>query len=619
MVPYSENRVPIPLERELQERLAWFIRLRWLAAAGMLCGAVAAGLMALPGFQPTPVFFIGLGVFCYNILFRRQLSRSKREGRPFGRNITYLQIALDWCALIWVVHFTGGIHSPLTLAFVFHIIIGAILLSRRACYYMAAIAASLTGAVAAVEGLGARQSAWLDLPVMIPIGGFSSPLGVWIVNAFFFGVVAYLATSITRRLREKEEILVHSEQALDHLYRETEALYGIGKIINSTLDMNEVLSLIAENAARLMGMKACSIRIYDPTGDRLSTGGSYGLSPSFADKGSVKLSETPLDRQTLEQGMIQVLEVKDDDRFAYREEAAQEGIHSALCAPITAKNRALGVIRVYSAEPHRFSKPEETLLANLANLGALAIENAHAYAELKTMNEQRMWLARITHHQLRAPLAAIQSVLDAVRYAGPLTEKQVELLERGSRRIHDVFDLIRDLLDLAAAQHAPASTSATSVEVHQALGKVIEAARERAQAKGLEFSSAIPSGDLQVQAQAGDLERIVSNLLDNAVKYTPRGGLMRFECILEDDAVRITVADSGMGIEPRDQQRVFEGFYRTQAAKDSGEMGTGLGLSIVRSLVERNGGTLALESAPGKGTSLTITLPRFIAQPPRPL
>lgn len=618
MVPFSEDRDPIPIERELQERLAWFIRLRWVAAASILLGSAAVSWIAGLGLQLAPVFYIGLGVICYNLIFQRHLSKSEREGKPFGKNIIYLQIGLDWYALVIMVHFTGGIHSPLTFAFVFHIIIGAILLSRRSCFLLAAVAASLTGAVAAVDGFSDRQSVLANLLASIPIGGFSSPLGVWVVNAIFFGIVAYLATSITMRLREKEEILVRSQRALDHAYRETEALYRIGKVISSTLDMNEVLSLIAENAAQVMGMKACSIRVYDPGGDRLSMGGSYGLSPSFADKGPVKLSTSLLDRQTLDEGIIQVAEVKDDIRFRYRDEAVREGIHSALCAPITAKNRALGVIRIYSAEPHHFSTEEEALLSNLATLGALGIENAHSFSELKAMNEQRTWFARVTHHQLRAPLAAIKSMHEAIRYSGPLTKKQEELLERGSRRVQDVFDLVRDLLDLAAAQRPLTSAPESRVEVHQALAKVIETARERARAKGLEFHATEVSDEMFVEAQSSDLERIVSNLLDNAVKYTAPGGSIRFEAALEESAVRLTVADTGIGIDKKECQRIFEDFYRTQAAKDTGEMGTGLGLSIVQRLVERNGGKVDLESAPGEGTRFIITLPRFTEPVPPP-
>jgi signal transduction histidine kinase len=610
MVPEREEQVQIPIERELQERIAWFIRLRWLAAAGMFLGGLAASWVVPQEIRLTPVYLLGLVVILYNVFFHRYFRTAERAGRHLTRNFIYLQIGLDWLALVFVVHFTGGIRSPVTLAFALHVIIGAILLSRRSCYLLAAFAASLAGIVAALEGFEIWPLSRSSRLMADPIGGIAAPASVWVANAVFFGIIAYLATSITRRLREKEEVLFSSERALDRAYREMEALYRIGQVINSTLEMSEVLGLIAENAARLMGMKACFIRLFDPSGERLYVGGSYGLSREYIDKGTVELEKSPIDRETLERGIVQVLEVGSDTRFQYREEARREGLHAALCAPVIAKNRALGVIRVYSAAPYRFSEQEEALLKNLANLGALAIENARAYAELRSLGEQRLWFARLTHHQLRAPLAAIQSVLNAVPYAGALTDKQRELLERGSRRVTDALDMIRDLLDLAAAQHTPEAGTIEEIPLHQPLQKVLETARERARSKGVEFITSIAPGDILVHARAADLEMIFSNLLDNAVKYTPAGGTVRLEIRQEDSSLRAVVSDSGIGIASQDQERIFEDFYRTKAAKESGEMGTGLGLSIVKRLVTRYGGRLELESAAGKGSRFTVTLPR---------
>jgi signal transduction histidine kinase len=616
MAPSSEQRVQIPIERELQERLAWFIRLRWLAASGIFLGALAASWLVGTGVRLAPVYLLGLAVLAYNSLFHRFFRKAERAKRPLGRNFIYLQIGIDWLALVCVVHFTGGIRSPVTLAFALHVVIGAILLSRRSCYLLAVLACSLTGTLATFESLDIWPLSRSSRLMADPFRGVAAPFSLWIADAVFFGIIAYLATSITRRLREKEEILFSSERELDRLYRETAALYRIGQVINSTLEMSEVLSLIAENATRLMGMMASSIRLLDPNGDKLYVGGSFGLSPSFISKGPVDLDTSQLDRETLALGIVQAMDVATDTRFQYREEARIEGIHSALCASISAKNRALGVIRVYSALPHQFSEQEEALLKNLANLGALAIENARVYAELKAQSEQRVWIARVTHHQLRAPLAAIQGVLEAVPYAGALTDKQKELLERASGRVRDTFDLIRDLLDLAAAQRPLEEGAAQYVHLNQVLQKIVETTRERAVSKGVEFRTVVAAGEIVIQAQAADMERIFSNLLDNAVKYTPRGGSVRLEIAYEDGTVRAIISDSGIGIDAADQERIFDGFYRTQAAKDSGEMGTGLGLSIVKSLVDRYGGKLELVSAVAQGSRFIVTLPRRVDSHP---
>jgi signal transduction histidine kinase len=599
-----------PITRDLQEHLAWFIGLRWLAAGVIFLGAFAANRIFPGEVSLLPVYAVGLAVLLYNIPFRFYLSHAERQSKPLSANFIYLQIGLDWLALIFVVHYTGGLRSPVTLAFTAHLIIAAILLSRRACYLLAASASFLTGALFMLEELRVWPLSTSSKVLADPLRGIASPLNIWLAFAVFLGIIAYLATSITEHLRKKEVALFNSERALERAYREMEALYQIGQVINSTLEMNEVLSPIAENAAKLTGMKACSIRLFDRSGKELSIGGHYGLSQAYLDKGPVDIERSLIDKETLAGDVVQVLEVEDDPRFQYRQEAKREGLRSMLSIPVAAKNRVLGVIRVYSAEPHYFSEQEQNLLKSLSNLGALAIDNARSYAELKTLSEQRIWFARVTHHQLRSPLAGIQSVLDALPYAGQLTDKQRELVTRGTRRICDAFDLIRDLLDLAAAQRPMEAGTGEKVNVGSVLEKTLDLARERARAKKIELEVHMLSSDLAIQAQTGDVERILSNLLDNAIKYTPAGGRVSLSIGADESTVYAEVADTGIGIDPSDQERIIEGFYRTQAAKGTGEAGTGLGLSIVRRLLERWNGRLELHSALGQGSRFIATFPR---------
>jgi signal transduction histidine kinase len=174
--------------------------------------------------------------------------------------------------------------------------------------------------------------------------------------------------------------------------------------------------------------------------------------------------------------------------------------------------------------------------------------------------------------------------------------------------MQDSFDMIRDLLDLAAAQRIGDAAPPAPVRLEDALRHVIETAREHARSKGLEFVEDIKAGDCILAAEPADLERIFSNLLSNAVKYTCCGhvaiGARRL-----NDCLDAWVEDTGMGIAPDDADKVYAGFFRSAAARASGEMGTGLGLSIVRHVIERLGGTISLTSEPGKGTRFSVQLP----------
>jgi len=603
----AESSFAIPLEREVEERLSWFIQLRWLAAGGILLGTWLAtrvfGLVLSSG----PLYLIGFVVLAYNVVFLRL--RGKTRGSPrTARLLIVVQIVLDWVALLVIIYLTWGIRSPLTLIFSFHLIIAAILLSRNACYQLTVASSLLLGLLAV-----AQEAGWITpAPSAVAWVGpeaVRSDLLIWAGVTLFFVVTTYLVTSIARRLREKEEALYNTQQEVSQALREMESLYELGQLVNSTLDLQEVLNLIAEQAARLLNMKACFIRLFDKTGTRLYIGGAYGLSQAYLNKGPVEVSKSLVDLEALRGGVVQVLEVGDDHRFQYREEARQEGLRSMLCVPVQAKNRVLGVIRVYSDKPHVFSEREQRFLRNLANLGAVAIENARAYAELQALNEEKVWFARMAHHQLRSPLAAIQGILDALEYAGSLTPKQKELVARARRRLEDAFSTIRDFLDLAAAQRPPSVQLPDPVGLREALDTVLETVQESAERKKIRLEVEI-APETTVRAEVQDLERIFQNLLDNAVKYTPEGGKVRLTARKPAEGkVVVEVCDTGIGIRPEDREKIFEGFFRTREAKATGAVGTGLGLSIVKRLVERLGGTIELESEPGRGTCFRVFLP----------
>lgn len=593
----------IPLERELQESLGWFIHLRYVAGAAILLGSVFSVLYLDLDLPLLPLVLVGVAVLVYNLLLQ---SSKGLIARHRLRRWIHLQVAMDWLALATLVLFTGGIRSPLALAFTFHLILGAILLSKKSCYLLAASASLLLGGLALlgeVDGVA-------TVPESIPLlgQGAASKLVLWLGLTVFLVATTYLATSITARLREKENALFRSERALNRAYHEMESLYQIGQVVNSTLDLNEVLRLIAEHATQLLNGKACFIRLFDKSGKRLYIGGSYGLSAAYINKGPVEVEKSLVDLEALQGGIVQVLEVAEDRRFQYRDEARAEGLRSMLCCPIRAKNQTLGVIRIYTAEPRRFSEQEESLLMNLSNLGAVAILNARSYGELREATEAKIWFARTTHHQLRAPLAAIQGVIDALPFAGKLNKQQSDLLARARKRVEDAFDTIRDLLDLAAAQRLQSGVEQAPVSLRESIESVLETAGEQAKSREIDFRTDMDEIDLMVRAEPADLLRIFSNLLDNAVKYTFSGGV-KFSLTEHDGMAEAVVEDSGIGIEPEDRDRIFEGFYRSKAAKATGEIGTGLGLSIVQHLVDRLGGTVEVESEVGRGSRFTVRLP----------
>lgn len=160
-------------------------------------------------------------------------------------------------------------------------------------------------------------------------------------------------------------------------------LYAAVHEIASSLDPNEVLERLVRHVAEAMNVKAATLRLLMPDGDVLTPRVAYGLSEGYLHKGPVDLAHSPLDRETLEGHPVWVADVRHDARFQYPKQAEQEGLVSALCVPLEAHSRRIGVLRVYEGKPREFDSEEVDFLTALADLGAIAIENARLHEELR--------------------------------------------------------------------------------------------------------------------------------------------------------------------------------------------------------------------------------------------
>ena len=163
-----------------------------------------------------------------------------------------------------------------------------------------------------------------------------------------------------------------------------QALYQAAITISSSLELDQVLQSIVTSTAEAMQVKACVLRLLDADAGQLPLSAVYGLSNEYLSKGPVKLANSALDSETLCGEPIIVPDVRTDPRFQYQEAAKHEGIISALCVPLEVHGRAIGVMRVYTAEPTDFHEDDIQFLSVLASLSALAIENARLYESVRS-------------------------------------------------------------------------------------------------------------------------------------------------------------------------------------------------------------------------------------------
>ena len=231
--------------------------------------------------------------------------------------------------------------------------------------------------------------------------------------------------------------------------------------------------------------------------------------------------------------------------------------------------------------------------------------------KLRLAERMRRDLIGNISHDLRSPLTSVQGYLEtmAMKDAQLAPEERQRFLSISLRNMASLQRLVEELFELARLDARQVSMRAEQLQIAELAQDVALKMAPRARETGVSITVQ-PKGDLPlVSCDVGMIERVLTNLVENAVRFTPPGGLVRLELGTAVDGVRVTVADSGTGIASEDLPHIFERFYRADRSRDRNTGGAGLGLAIARQIVELHGGALAVESAPGEGASFSFVLP----------
>jgi signal transduction histidine kinase len=586
------------VQQELISSLSWLITLRWLAGLGVLLGTWVATRLLNVSIPALPLYLLGLWILVYNTVFwwslgrvSSYLPRTDHAYQWFAR----IQIGLDWLATAALVYCTGGIESPALFVFLFHIIIASLLLPHDRAFLYVTLAPVLVGGMATLEYLGVLPHTYLFEPSRHIEFLYLGSILLFFTAACY--TMTYLSISVSRRLRRREDELAG-------LYRSVQAA-------TSTLDLPEALARLAEATAQSLRCKGASIRLLDKTGSHLEMAGAYGLSDSYKQMAPIPVAQARIDQEALSGKTVLISDARKDDRLRYPDRVAAEGIRTILSAPLIGQKGPIGVLRAYGDAAHHFSRDDTNFVSAVAAQAAVAIANAQAYQMLEDLDKSKTQFVRMVTHELRSPVQVSLSLLNVLDagYLGDLTEQQEDLVSRAQRRIQYLETLIDDLLDLAAGRADVLATTARGrVPLREVLEQILARYEAPAEEKGLTMELICPEDPLTVWGDRSELDRMLNNLVSNAVKYTQKGQVrVQVECA--DRFARIVVSDTGIGIPKDALPNLFQEFFRAENARKTGETGTGLGLSIVKDLVDRYGGEIQIKSVEGQGTSFIVDLP----------
>lgn len=273
---------------------------------------------------------------------------------------------------------------------------------------------------------------------------------------------------------------------------------------------------------------------------------------------------------------------------------------------IAASEPAVGEIEIGGLKPRR-------LLVHAARLSGepralvLVLFDVTEMRRLETV--RRDFVANVSH-ELRTPVASVRSAAETLRVAvvhdAKAATQFIDIIERNGRRLGELID---DLLDLSRIEAREYRLSVESLDVAALAETTLAAFADRASSRKMDLSVQIPAELPRAAADPNAVDRVLANLVDNALKYCPEGASITVKAQTAGGKIQVLVCDTGTGIDPKHLPRLFERFYRADPGRSRDMGGTGLGLSIVKHLVEAMGGEVSVESALGKGSTFAFTLP----------
>jgi two-component system phosphate regulon sensor histidine kinase PhoR len=238
--------------------------------------------------------------------------------------------------------------------------------------------------------------------------------------------------------------------------------------------------------------------------------------------------------------------------------------------------------------------------------GALVV--FHDLTDVKRVEQVRRDFVANVSHELRTPLASVKSVLETLQ-GGAIEDRRAaeDFLSRANAEVDRLAQMVEELLELSRIESGDVPLAQRPVDMGEILTEAVERVRPQADRQGLNLTCEVASDLPPIVGDAARLEQVTLNLLHNAVKFTSAGGYVEASVAFDGAAVIVKVHDTGVGIAPDDLPRVFERFYK--ADRSRGERGTGLGLAVVKHTVEAHGGTVAVESEPGQGSTFSFSIP----------
>ena len=436
-----------------------------------------------------------------------------------------------------------------------------------------------------------------------------------------FANQAVIAIENVRLLNELRARTTELAQSVEEL----RALGEVSQTVNSTLDLETVLSAIVTKAVQLSGTDAGAIYDFDEAAGEFRLGSTFGMDDKLIaaiKERHIRRGDAGVGQAAAQRAPFQIADVRREPASDVLDVVIRAGFRALLIVPLLGADKVIGALVVRRKAPGEFSKNTVNLLQTFAAQSVLAIQNARLFTEIGEKSRQlevasqhkSQFLANMSH-ELRTPLNAIlgytELILDGIY--GDMPDRARTVLDRVQSNGRHLLGLINDVLDLSKIEAGQLTLSLTDYSIKDVVHSVFSVVEALATAKQLAIKIEVPPNLPKAHGDERRLAQVLLNLVGNAIKFTDSGEVA-IKAAASNGSYTLSVHDTGPGISEADRVKIFEEFQQADSSATKKKGGTGLGLSISKRIVEMHGGRIWVDSHVGEGSTFSFTVPVQVDQ-----
>jgi signal transduction histidine kinase len=466
----------------------------------------------------------------------------------------------------------------------------------------------------------------------VPLLREGSPIGVMLLQRSTIEAFADKQIELASTFADQAVIAIENTRLLNELRESLQQQIATADVLKtisrSTFDLQTVLDTLVASAARLSNSDYVTLNRQQ--GEVYRQVASYGQAaevvqliearPLSMDRGTV------VGRVVMAGKPVQIFDVLADPDFRLKDVARRNGTNVILGVPLLREGTPIGIMTLQRRALQAYAEKEIELVTTFADQAVIAIENVRLFDEIQEKSRQlaeaslhkSQFLANMSH-ELRTPLNAILGYTELITDGiyGDVPGKALDVLKRVESNGRHLLGLINDVLDFSKIEAGELKLALEDYSIKDVVHNVFSAVEPLATKKNLDLKVNVPS---DVPAARGDerkLTQVLLNLVGNAIKFTDSGSVA-IKVAAGNGSLSVAVRDTGPGIDPADQTRLFEEFQQADNSITKAKGGAGLGLAISRRIIEMHGGRLWVESRRGDGATFTFMIPISVKQQARP-